>query len=297
MIRLFDLLCSVAGLVVLSPLFLVVGALIKLGDGGPVFYRQERVGRNGKHFRMMKFRTMSMGADRQGPLLTVGQDARITPVGAWLRKYKIDELPQLINVVLGQMGLVGPRPEVPRYVAVYTPDQARVLELRPGITDAASITYRHENDALPRVADPEAFYIENILPNKIRINLEYAAKATLWSNFKVILATLGLLEPPVRVRPSGDRRAFDRIPAAAPAQVSTPTFAEGTLKALDVSQGGALLAPSGLPVGSPCELVITPVKDAPPVTTRGTIIRSDEQGTVVRFSQPLPTGTVPDPED
>lgn len=203
MVRAFDLFWSIAGLAVLSPLFLLVGALVKLADGGPVFYRQERIGRGGVPFRILKFRTMRTDADRVGTLITVGRDPRITPVGAFLRRWKIDELPQLVNVVRGEMGLVGPRPEVPRYVALYTPDQARVLRLRPGVTDVASIAYRYENDLLQGCPDPEAFYVQRILPDKIRINLEYAARASVWSNFKVILATLGLLSPPIApVRPS-----------------------------------------------------------------------------------------------
>jgi lipopolysaccharide/colanic/teichoic acid biosynthesis glycosyltransferase len=202
-VRAFDLFWSIAGLAVLSPLFLLVGALVKLADGGPVFYRQERIGRGGVPFRILKFRTMRTDADRVGTLITVGRDPRITPVGAFLRRWKIDELPQLVNVVRGEMGLVGPRPEVPRYVALYTPDQARVLRLRPGVTDVASIAYRYENDLLQGCPDPEAFYVQRILPDKIRINLEYAARASVWSNFKVILATLGLLSPPIApVRPS-----------------------------------------------------------------------------------------------
>lgn len=197
MVRLFDLICSLAGLAVLSPLLLLVALAIKLQDGGPVFYLQERVGRYGRPFRIIKFRTMTSGADRQGPLITVVQDRRITRLGAVLRRWKIDELPQLLNVVKGQMGLVGPRPEVPRYVALYTPEQARVLELRPGITDAASIAYRYENELLQACEDPENYYVQHILPDKIRINLEHPGGTSVWGNVRIILATLGLSRPPV----------------------------------------------------------------------------------------------------
>ncbi len=141
---------------------------------------------------------MVVDADRLGRPLTVGGDPRVTPMGAWLRRWKLDELPQLINVVAGDMGFVGPRPEVRRYVDLYTEAQRRVLTLRPGITDLASIAYRNESDLLRDQPDPEAYYIGMVLPDKIRINLDYAAKASLWRNLKVILATLGLL-PPSRV--------------------------------------------------------------------------------------------------
>lgn len=197
MVRLFDLFWSVLGLAALSPLLVIVALAVKLEDGGPVFYRQVRIGRNGRPFKIFKFRTMATGADRTGQLLTVGKDGRITHVGAWLRRWKLDELPQLINVIKGEMGLVGPRPEVPKYVELYSRDQARVLRMRPGITDAASIAYRHENDILQQCDDPERYYIDHILPDKIRINLEYPAGISVWSDFKIILATLGLLRPPV----------------------------------------------------------------------------------------------------
>jgi lipopolysaccharide/colanic/teichoic acid biosynthesis glycosyltransferase len=204
MVRMFDFIWSLAGLVVLVPGFCVVAAIIKLDDGGPVFYRQRRVGRHGNPFWMLKFRTMTVRPDQDGPVLTVGRDPRITRAGAWLREWKIDELPQLINVLLGEMSLVGPRPEVPRYVELYSEEQARVLSLKPGITDAASIAYRRESEVLSLCDDPEAYYIQTIMPDKIRINLDYAAQATIWSNIKIILATLGLWRAPVpaaQIRP------------------------------------------------------------------------------------------------
>lgn len=188
--RLFDIIASVTGLLVLWPVFLVIAVLIRLEDGGPVFYRQERIGYKGRTFKIWKFRTMVVDADKLGKPLTVGRDPRITRVGYWLRKFKLDELPQLLNVLLGEMSLVGPRPEVPQYVALYTPEQRRVLDLVPGITDPASIKFANEAELLAEASDPEKFYIEHIMPTKIRLNLEYASQATLWSDICVILRTL-----------------------------------------------------------------------------------------------------------
>lgn len=204
MIRGFDWLMALIGLTVLAPVFLLVAVAIKLGDGGPIFYVQQRVGQHGRPFRILKFRTMVPGADQRGLAITTDQDARVTRVGTWLRAWKLDELPQLVNVLVGDMGLVGPRPEMARYVALYTREQAQVLDLRPGITDPASIAYRSESQLLRHCQDPEAFYIQTLLPDKLRINLEYAARASLWSNLRIILATLGLLSPPVPVRQPGD---------------------------------------------------------------------------------------------
>ncbi len=189
--RAFDLFWTLPGLVALSPLLLLVAALIRREDGGPVFFRQQRVGGGGRPFRIWKFRTMVVDAERRGGQLTVGRDPRITRTGHWLRKCKLDELPQLLNVLAGEMSLVGPRPEVERYVALYTPEQRRVLDLAPGITDPASIRYRDENEVLATAADPEATYVQQIMPEKIRLNLEYAARANLATDFMVILKTLG----------------------------------------------------------------------------------------------------------
>jgi len=188
--RLFDLCWTLPGLLVLWPAFFVIALLIKLDDGGLVFFRQVRVGRSGRAFRVWKFRTMIAHAEQLGAPLTVGEDPRTTRFGRWLRRSKLDELPQLFNVLAGEMSLVGPRPEVPRYVALYSPDQRRVLDLMPGITDPASIAYRHENDLLARAPDPERHYISVILPAKIRINLDYAARATRWTDLVVLLDTL-----------------------------------------------------------------------------------------------------------
>ena len=188
--RLFDIFWTSLGLLLLWPVFLVIALLIKIDDGGPVFYRQIRVGRGGKPFRIWKFRTMVVDADKIGGSLTIGRDPRITRTGYWLRKFKLDELPQLFNVLSGEMSLVGPRPEVPEYVARYTQDQKRVLELTPGITDPASIAYRNENEILASSDDPEAVYLSEIMPEKIRLNLQYAEKSTVWTDFLTILKTL-----------------------------------------------------------------------------------------------------------
>lgn len=188
--RVFDATAAFAGLVLLAPILLLIALAVRTGDGGPAFFRQERVGRNGRPFRMWKFRTMMVGAERMGRALTIGRDARITRVGRVLRASKLDELPQLINVLKGEMSLVGPRPEVPRYVALYSQEQRAVLELVPGITDPASIRYGDESALLADAVDPERTYVEEILPDKLRINLEYAARATFRSDLAIVLQTL-----------------------------------------------------------------------------------------------------------
>ncbi len=188
----FDLFWATVGLCLLWPVFLVVGLLVKAEDRGPIFFRQRRVGWHGHSFRMWKFRTMVIDAEQKGLALTVGRDPRITRVGHWLRATKVDELPQLINVWTGEMSLVGPRPEVQKYVDLYSKDQRRVLDLRPGITDLASVKYRRESELLAASSDPDRTYVEEIMPEKIRINLEYAAQANAWADVWVILLTLGL---------------------------------------------------------------------------------------------------------
>lgn len=194
--RAFDLFWALLGLALLSPLLLLVAAAVKLEDRGPVFFRQVRIGRGGRPFRIWKFRTMGVDAERRGLAITVGRDPRITRVGHFLRGAKLDELPQLLNVVAGEMSLVGPRPEVPQFVGLYTEAQRAILALRPGITDLASIKYRHESELLAQAEHPDEAYVRVIVPDKIRINLAYAAQASLWSDFRVILATLGLLPTP-----------------------------------------------------------------------------------------------------
>lgn len=191
--RLFDVCVSGIGGLLLLPFFLLITAIVFAADGRPVFFLQERVGYRGRRFFICKFRTMVRNADRLGQPLTVGEDARITHIGHWLRKYKLDELPQLINVLKGEMSLVGPRPEVPRYVAQYSREQQRVLELVPGITDPASIAFCDEARLLAGCGDPERVYIERIMPEKIRLNLAYADKADIFSDMRVILGTLGAL--------------------------------------------------------------------------------------------------------
>lgn len=188
--RVFDLVVAIPGLVIVSPLFLVATVWIKLDSPGPVFFRQIRVGRLGRRFRIYKFRTMVVDAERSGRQITPENDHRITRSGRLLRKSKLDELPQLINVIRGEMSLVGPRPEVPRYVEQYTPEQQAVIALTPGITDPASIRYRDEGELLAASDSPEDLYITHLMPEKIRINLEYADRATVLTDIGVLLRTL-----------------------------------------------------------------------------------------------------------
>ena len=187
--RLFDILASGLGLVVLSPLFAVLAVWIKADSRGPVFYRQTRVGRDNKDFRLFKFRSMRPDSDKLGLITVGGHDPRVTRSGYYIRKYKLDELPQLINVFKGDMSLVGPRPEVRRYVDMYTPAQMRVLSVRPGITSLASIRYRNENDILAVADDPDRCYVEKVMPDKLAIDLEYVGRATLWNDIRLIFST------------------------------------------------------------------------------------------------------------
>lgn len=188
--RAMDIVLSACALAVLWPLLLLIALAIWIDDPGPVFYRQVRVGRNGKTFRIFKFRSMVMDADKKGLAITVGRDSRITRVGAVLRKTKLDELAQLLNVFLGQMSFVGPRPEVPKYVELYTPYQRQVLLVRPGITDYASIAYRNENDLLAGAPNPEAMYIERIMPDKIELNMKYLREISPLADIRLILKTI-----------------------------------------------------------------------------------------------------------
>ena len=188
--RALDVLVSAAALFLLSPLLLLIALAVKLDSPGPVFYRQERVGRNGVPFRIFKYRTMVTDADKRGPAITVGRDSRITRVGGFLRGTKLDELAQLINVLTGTMSFVGPRPEVPKYVALYTPYQRQVLLVRPGITDYASIAYRRESELLGQAEDPEALYIREIMPAKLELNLKYLREISPLTDLRLILRTL-----------------------------------------------------------------------------------------------------------
>ena len=187
--RLFDIVASGLGLLVLSPLFILVAIWIKLDSEGPVFYRQVRVGRYNKDFRIFKFRSMRVGSDKGSQVTIGGRDPRVTRSGYFIRKYKIDELPQLINVFIGDMSLVGPRPEVRHYVNYWTPEQMHVLDVRPGITDPASIKFRNENELLEKADDPEKFYIEVIMQEKIGLYLHYVKNASLGYDIKLIFQT------------------------------------------------------------------------------------------------------------
>lgn len=188
--RAFDLLFSFCGLLILTPVFALIATVIKFYDGGSIFFRQYRIGKNGTPFHMLKFRSMVVNADK-GAALTIGRDERITPVGSVLRRYKLDELPQLWNVLGGTMSLVGPRPEVAKFVECYTPAQREVLLLKPGITDPASFAFFDESEILSTKADPERFYKDHLMAEKIRINLDYASKASPLTDVLLILATLG----------------------------------------------------------------------------------------------------------
>ena len=190
--RLFDVVLSTLGLLLLSPVFLFIALWIKLDSPGPVFFRQERMGRHGVPFRIHKFRTMTHGA--AGAQITVGADVRITRAGAFLRRAKLDELPQLIDVLRGAMSLVGPRPEVPRYVAMYPPGlRDKVLSVRPGITDVASLEYRDEGELLARAADPEREYVDVVMPAKLKLAAQYVDRASLSFDLQLILRTLRLV--------------------------------------------------------------------------------------------------------
>lgn len=187
--RLFDIILSSLGLLILSPIFAIVAIWIKLDSSGPIFYRQVRVGRYNQDFRIFKFRSMRVGSDK-GSLVTIGgRDPRITTSGYFIRKFKIDELPQLINVLIGDMSLVGPRPEVRHYVNYWTPEQMHVLDVRPGITDPASIKFRNENELLEKAENPEKYYIEVIMQEKIRLYLEYVNQHNLFYDLKIIFQT------------------------------------------------------------------------------------------------------------
>ena len=187
--RVFDVIASGLGLVCLSPLFAFLAVWIKLDSKGPVFYRQVRVGRDNRDFRIYKFRSMRLDSDKLGLITVGGHDPRVTRSGYYIRKYKLDEFPQLINVFLGNMSLVGPRPEVRKYVDMYTPEQMRVLSVRPGITSLASIRYRNENEILAEAEDPDLCYIRKVMPDKLKIDLEYVDRANLLTDIGLIFAT------------------------------------------------------------------------------------------------------------
>ena len=189
--RAFDLLFSAVGLFLLFPFLVLIALLINLDSPGPVIFRQERIGKGGKIFRIHKFRTMRVAVDRDGPEITVGSDERITQLGAFLRRYKLDEFPQLIDVIKGDMSIVGPRPEVQKYVDLY-PQSAKpvIFSVRPGITDAASIEFKNENQLLGSVPDPERYYVEQILPRKIQHYVAYVQHRSLWTDLVIVLRTI-----------------------------------------------------------------------------------------------------------
>jgi lipopolysaccharide/colanic/teichoic acid biosynthesis glycosyltransferase len=185
----FDIIASGLGLLVLGPIFCIIGALIKLDSPGPMFFRARRIGHGGDTFHLLKFRTMAVGSDRRGPAITRAQDPRVTRIGVWLRRTKLDELPQLFNVLQGQMSLVGPRPEDPRYVALYNSEQRKILAYRPGITSAASLRFRNE-EALLAGDSWESVYLNEIMPAKISADLHYMKHRSLLSDFVLILRTM-----------------------------------------------------------------------------------------------------------
>ena len=187
--RIFDIISSLFGLILLLPFMIIIAILIKLDSKGPIFFKQVRVTKNGREFKIFKYRTMRVGSDKFSQI-TVGKDSRITKVGDFLRKYKLDEIPQLINVLIGDMSLVGPRPEVPKYVALYTKEQREILKVRAGITDYASIEFSNENDILANETDPEKAYIEKIMPRKIELNKKYLSEISVMTDIKIILLTI-----------------------------------------------------------------------------------------------------------
>jgi lipopolysaccharide/colanic/teichoic acid biosynthesis glycosyltransferase len=189
-IRFFDILISLLGLIILSPFILVIALFIKLTSAGPVLFKQNRVGKDCKDFRVYKFRSMYTDAEKKGFLTVGGKDNRITGIGYYLRKYKLDELPQLLNVFKGEMSIVGPRPEVRKYVELYSEEQRKALKVLPGITDYASIAFRNENDLLALAANPEEFYIKEIIPKKIELNFRYIQNRNIKEYFTIIAKTL-----------------------------------------------------------------------------------------------------------
>lgn len=188
--RFIDILFSLLGLIFLFPFFLIVIVLIKISSKGPAFYIQQRIGQHGLEFGVFKFRTMYVDADKKGLLTVGGRDPRITRIGYFLRKYKLDELPQLINVLIGNMSLVGPRPEVKKYVDLYTHDQRQVLNVKPGITDFASLEYFEENELLGKSSNPEQTYVSEVMPKKLQLNLKYIQQSGTGTDLKLILRTV-----------------------------------------------------------------------------------------------------------
>lgn len=188
--RLFDIICSLVGIIFLFPVFLIIVLAIVINSGFPIFYFQTRVGKSNRDFKLFKFRTMHTDADKKGLLTVGGRDPRVTPVGYYLRKFKLDELPQLFNVLFGSMSLVGPRPEVRKYVDMYNEEQKRVLEVKPGITDYASLEYINENELLAKSENPEQTYINEIMPAKLKLNMRYIEETGLLTDLTIITRTV-----------------------------------------------------------------------------------------------------------
>jgi lipopolysaccharide/colanic/teichoic acid biosynthesis glycosyltransferase len=191
--RFFDLILSFIGLLIIVPILFLITILIKISSSGPVFYKQVRVGKNNKDFKIFKFRTMHVNAHKKGLLTVGGRDPRVTSIGYYLRKFKLDELPQLINVFKGDMSFVGPRPEVRQFVNLYSEIQMKVLNVKPGITDLASIEFRNENEILSKEEDPNQYYIDYIMPKKLEINLKYINQRNLLKDFVVIIKTIKVI--------------------------------------------------------------------------------------------------------
>ena len=187
--RIFDITLSLFGLIILLPFMLIIAILIKIDSKGSIFLKQIRVTKGGREFKILKYRTMRVGSDKYSQI-TVGKDKRITEIGSFLRKYKLDEIPQLINVLVGDMSLVGPRPEVPKYVNLYTEEQKEILKVRAGITDYASIEFSNENDLLASEENPEKAYIEKVMPKKIELNKKYLSEISVLTDIKIILLTI-----------------------------------------------------------------------------------------------------------
>ena len=187
--RISDITLSLFGLIILLPFMLIIAILIKIDSKGSIFFKQIRVTKGGREFKILKYRTMRVGSDKYSQI-TVGKDKRITEIGSFLRKYKLDEIPQLINVLVGDMSLVGPRPEVPKYVNLYTEEQKEILKVRAGITDYASIEFSNENDLLASEENPEKAYIEKVMPKKIELNKKYLSEISVLTDIKIILLTI-----------------------------------------------------------------------------------------------------------
>jgi len=208
--RLLDIGLSITGLAVACPALLILAVAVKCDSRGPIFFCQHRVGRNGKSFKIWKFRSMVQDAERTGPGITASGDARVTRLGKHLRRWKLDELPQLWNVLTGSMSLVGPRPELPIYVERYNPEQLRVLCVRPGVTDPASVAYCREEELLEAAHDREEFYLKQILPDKLKLNLEYTKKLSLWYDLSLLFRTIKTISD-AKVRPQHNEAAEQSV--------------------------------------------------------------------------------------